>query len=96
MVLCLAKYMEAYKIRRIMYYIGNNTMVIFIWHLLAFRLASLIKTTIWNYPIERIGDYELIADHNEFFWIIYTLIGCVIPLLSNYLITNLLKITHHK
>lgn len=86
MVICFAKNLEKYTIRKILYYIGNHTMVVFIWHLLSFRLASIIKTAIWDYPIERIGDIALISEHNQFFWIIYTLIGCAIPLLLYFLI----------
>lgn len=95
MVFCFAKYLEKYAIRKFLYYIGNHTMVIFIWHLLAFRLASIIKTTIWDYPIERIGDYVLITEQNDFFWIVYTLIGCAIPLLSYYLIYDFPSKTCH-
>lgn len=92
MVFCFSKYLGQYAIRKYLFFIGNHTMVILIWHLLAFRLASFIKATIWGYPIERIGDYKLIAEHNEFFWIIYTLIGLGGPLFSYYLITKLSKI----
>lgn len=84
MVFCFAIYLEKYTIRKILYYIGNHTMVILIWHLVAFRLASLIKATILGCPI----DYNLIAEHNEIFWIVYTIIGLGIPLLSTLIISK--------
>lgn len=80
MILHLSIFLEKNYTCKALYYIGNHTMVIFIWHLLAFRLASLIKTSIYGYPIYRIGDFEIIANHNEYYWIIYTITGVTIPL----------------
>ena len=97
MIICFAKYIEnsqvasRFYICKMLYYIGNNTMVILIWHLFAFKLGSLIKILLFNYPLSRLPEYALIAENNTYFWIIYTIIGCCLPLIINYLITCLKK-----
>ncbi len=91
MLLLFSKYLEDNFTSKTLYYIGNHTMVIFIWHLLSFRLASLIKISIFGYPINRIGDFKIIANDNEYFWIVYTIIGISVPLLLLYCISKIEK-----
>lgn len=65
----------------ILYYIGNHTMPILALNLLALKLGSLIKIWFYNYPIEKLSSHTVIYEHNTFFWLIYTTIGVVVPIL---------------
>lgn len=102
MTLCFAKFVEnshfltKIYICKFLYYIGNHTMVILVWHLLAFKIGSFIKIVIWNYPLSRLPDYDLIKENNTFFWIVYTIIGCGIPLLLSFVITRLKKLINRQ
>lgn len=73
------------SIKKILYYIGNHTMPILALHLLAFKLGNLAKIWLYNMPIDRLSDHTKIPEHNEYFWILYVLLGISIPLLLNYL-----------
>ena len=35
-------------------------------------------------PIYRLAEFQIIEDHNSFFWIIYTTTGIAIPLIIDY------------
>ena len=75
---------EKGKTKTIFYYIGQNTMVIFVLHMLCFKIGNLIKIAIYNMPIYRLADFQIIEDHNSYFLVIYTTIGVTIPLMIDY------------
>lgn len=77
--------LETTKIRYLFYYLGQNTMVIFTLHMLCFKIGNVLKILIYNYPMNRLAEFPIILDNNNFFWIIYTIIGITIPLFINYL-----------
>ena len=77
--------LETKKIKYLFYYLGQNTMVIFSLHMLCFKIGNLLKILIYNYPMNRLAEFQIIIDNNRFFWIIYTIIGITIPLFINYL-----------
>lgn len=77
--------LETKKIKYIFYYLGQNTMVIFALHMLCFKIGNLLKILIYNYPMNRLAEFQIILDNNKFFWIIYTIIGITVPLFVNYL-----------
>lgn len=97
----ISKSLSKTKSRFLLYYIGNHTMVIFIWHLIAFKIGSLIKIAIFNYPTNRLPEYDLIAENNDTFWIVYSFIGCFIPLSFQYIFSRIayhprqIKNIHH-
>ena len=51
---------------------------------LAVKLGNLIKICIYDMPIELLSSYTIITEHNSFFWIIYSMIGTLLPLLIEY------------
>lgn len=62
-------------------YIGANTLYIFGWHLLAFKLVSMIKVGVYHLPWEMVGGHPVVhAGQGQWFWIIYTLFGIALPL----------------
>lgn len=82
--LVISRAIEKGKTKTIFYYIGQNTMVIFVLHMLCFKIGNLIKIAIYNMPIYRLADFQIIEDHNSYFWVIYTTIGVTIPLMIDY------------
>lgn len=78
-----------------LYYIGNNTMPILALNLLALKVGNLLKIWIFNMPIDKLSSYTIIYEHNNCFWVLYTIIGVAIPLICNSLynyITQKIKI----
>ena len=84
MILSVSKIIDRWPVKKYLYYIGNHTMIIFVLHLLVFKIGNLLKIVIYDLPIEKLADYKIILEHNEFFWFVYVLLGCIIPLLFDY------------
>lgn len=84
LIMNISKMIETQNYKYITYYIGQNTMVIFALHMLCFKIGNLLKIAIYNYPIYRLAEFQIIEDHNTYFWTIYTILGIGIPLLIDY------------
>lgn len=70
-------------LRRLLVFIGDNTLYIFILHILAFKPISALK--IWYYGLEpeQIGCHMVIHFNNtDFFWILYSIAGVALPLFA--------------
>ena len=80
-IVILSKYMEKSYIKRFLFYVGNNTMIILALHFTCFKLVSLVKIAIYNYPIERLAEFPIIEDGKPFWWLAYTVCGVFIPLI---------------
>lgn len=69
-------------VARILTYIGNNTLYVFIFHIISFKAVSLLK--IWWYGLDpaQIGCHMVIHynNHEDLFWLLYTVAGTAIPL----------------
>jgi peptidoglycan/LPS O-acetylase OafA/YrhL len=69
-------------VKRFLVFCGDNTLPIFVFHIISFKLVSLLK--IWYYDLDfaQIGCHMVIHDHakDDFFWILYTIVGVGIPL----------------
>ena len=83
-ILIISKATEKVRTKTIFYYIGQNTMVIFALHMLCFKIGNLLKIAIYNMPMYRLAEFQIIEDHNTYFWTIYTIFGIVIPLMIDY------------
>lgn len=69
-------------LRRFLVFCGNNTLCIFVFHIISFKLVSLIK--IWHYDLDylQIGCH-MVVHHNsdsDFYWILYSIVGVGLPL----------------
>lgn len=67
--------------RRVLSYIGEYTMEILTWHFLSFKIVNLLKITVYDWDIERLAEFPVIAENNTFWWPLYTLFGVGLPLL---------------
>lgn len=83
MIFAVSKLIERYSVKRYLYYLGNHTMIILVLHLLVFKIGNLTKIIIYGFPIEKLSDFKIIQENNDYFWIIYSLLGIIIPLLCN-------------
>ena len=81
MVLNISKLMEHTPITKFFYYAGNNTMIILALHFICLKLGNLIKITVYGWPIERLAEFPVIEENNQYWWVLYTIVGVSIPLL---------------
>ncbi|MDE5808521.1 MAG: hypothetical protein K2H76_10430, partial [Muribaculaceae bacterium] len=69
-------------VAKILTYIGNNTLYIFIFHIISFKPISILK--IWWYGLEpeQVGCHMVIHynNHEDLFWLLYTVAATAIPL----------------
>ena len=74
-------------VKKFLVYTGDHTLNIFIFHIISYKVVSLLK--IWYYGLDprQIGCHMVIHDYSQqdFFWILYTIAGVGIPLLGTRL-----------
>ena len=78
------------RIRDALLFIGDNTLYIFIFHIISFKLVSLMK--IWWYDLDfgQIGCHMVIHyRHTDFFWVIYSVVGVAVPVLALYAVRRM-------
>ena len=71
------------RLRRLLIHIGENTLYVFIFHIVAFKAVSLLK--IWYYGLDwhQVGCHMVIHyNHLDFFWVLYGVAGVALPLLG--------------
>lgn len=68
--------------KRALVYIGDHTLYIFAFHLLAFKVVSAIKAGVYHLPWESIGSHTVInaPANNLWFVLLYVIAGVGIPL----------------
>lgn len=69
------------KVMNILNYIGSKTLYILTFHFLSFKLVSYIKIEQFGLSITKLSDFPVIPEHNTYYWIIYSIIGTILPLL---------------
>lgn len=69
-------------VKRSFVFIGNNTLTILTWHMLSFKLVSLIIIFVYGLRVEMWAEFPVIEIYSERGWfILYFLIGVTLPLL---------------
>lgn len=62
-------------------YVGENTLTILTWHLLAFKLVSLLIIVVYHLPIGRLGEFPVIVEYAyKGWWALYLVVGVALPL----------------
>lgn len=83
--------LEYFSSNNFLTYIGNNTMPILTWHFLSFKLVSLLFVILFQLPWERLAEFPYIKVYAfQSGWILYFIIGSLIPLLLNHYINKTL------
>lgn len=69
-------------VKRFLTYTGDHTLNIFIFHIISYKVVSLIKIWYYHLDIRQIGCHMVIHDYSQqdYFWILYTIAGVGIPL----------------
>ncbi len=69
--------------KRVLVYIGDRTLYIFAFHLVAFKLVSAIKVAAYGLPWESVGSYPTVFNpQSNVLWILlYLVVGAGLPLL---------------
>ena len=68
------------KCKKLLTYIGNNTMTILTFHFLAFKVVSMIYILLNDCPIEKLAFFPTIPGL-QYWWIAYAVIGLSLPLI---------------
>lgn len=64
-------------------FIGDNTLYIFILHILAYKPVSLLKIHWYGLDPGQIGTHMVIHEHHDdYFWILYSISGVMLPILA--------------
>ena len=85
----LSRWIDGTKgwLKRFLVYTGDHTLNIFIFHIISYKVVSLLK--IWYYGLDprQIGCHMVIYDYSQedLFWILYTIAGVGIPLFGTWL-----------
>lgn len=69
-------------LKRSLVYIGEHTLYIFIFHICAYKVVSLLKIWYYGLDIRQIGCHMVVHDYSQqdWFWVLYTIAGVGIPL----------------
>lgn len=70
-------------VKRLLTFIGENTLYILVLHIISFKAVSLVK--IWHYGLDwrQIGCHMVIHDHQgDWYWVLYSIAGVTLPLIA--------------
>lgn len=84
----IASYLERRPgpLRSFLCFCGDNTLPIFVFHIISFKLVSALKIMYYGMDWQQIGCHMVIHDHahEDYFWILYTIVGVGLPLLCTW------------
>lgn len=67
------------KIYKIMSFVGKNTATVLTWHLLSFKIVSLIIIALYGLPLERLSEFPVIQEYaNRGGWIVYFIVAMIV------------------
>ena len=75
---------------KFMIFVGNHTFEILTWHLLSFKIISLIIIHFYKLPIVQLASFPTIQIYSvKGWWIAYLVSGVVLPLALTYFINQI-------
>lgn len=79
--LCTAWCKRHHRLTSFFASIGDHTLYIFAFHLLAFKLISALKVWHYDLPWEMVGCHTVVNTPNipDAYWLLYTLVGVLLP-----------------
>ena len=70
------------QVQRVLVYVGDNSIYIFGFHLLAFKLVSALKVGVYALPWSMVGGHPVVQTAtDDAFWMLYAIVGVTLPLL---------------
>lgn len=73
-------------LKRTLVYCGDNTLYVFIFHIISFKLVSALKIMYYGLDWGQIGCH-MVIHHNsktDLFWVLYAIVGTAVPLVWIY------------
>jgi len=88
MVHSIASWLDKHDnaVKRFLVYCGDNTLYIFVFHVISFKIVSALKIMYYGLDWGQIGCH-MVVHHNsttDLFWILYTIVGTAVPLIWIY------------
>lgn len=73
---------SVFFLKRALVYIGDRTLYIFAFHLLAFKVVSAVKVAWYGLPWQHVGGHTVVNAHtDDYFFLLYLMAGVGFPLL---------------
>lgn len=70
-------------VTRVLTYVGDNSIYVFGFHLLAFKAAGAIKVAAYGLPWEMVAQHPVVqVQRDDWFWLCYAAFGLSLPLLT--------------
>ena len=70
-------------LNKILVFIGNNTLYIFIWHFLSMKITTMLIIVIYGLDIETLGTFPVLEEYSlKGWWLLYLLVGVGLPSLG--------------
>lgn len=69
------------RAQNVLNYVGDKTLFLLTFHFISFKLISLILIAYYDLPITRLSDFPVISGFNSFSWVVYSIVGVIIPLI---------------
>lgn len=79
--------------KRVLVYVGRNTIPIIFLHFLCFKIVTAIVVTIKGYPKWQVACFPIL---DQRYWLLYLVTGVCIPLLFNYMLQKVIKLCGRK
>jgi hypothetical protein len=80
----IARWLDRHNgwVKRFLVFCGDNTLPIFVFHIISYKIVSLLKIWYYNMDFAQIGCHMVIHEHakEDWFWVLYTIAGVGIPL----------------
>lgn len=77
------------KIKSFLVACGNHTLSILTWHFICFKFVSLFVVILNHESLNRIAEFPQIRAYSqEGWWVAYTVVGVIIPLIISHYYTN--------
>lgn len=85
------------RARNLLVYLGDHTLPIFVFHIISYKVVSVLKIMYYHLEWEQIGCHMVIHDHasEDCFWILYTIAGVGIPAAVNYAYEHRPRLSGH-
>lgn len=83
---------------RLLTFTGDNTLYVFVFHIISFKVVSALKILYYGLDWGQIGCHMVIHynNHEDMFWLLYTFVGTFLPLGAVWLIQNRSALLHGK
>ena len=84
----VATYIDRFdnRAKHLLVYIGDHTLIIFVLHIISFKVVSALKIVYYGMDWGQIGCHMVIHDHSaeDLFFLAYTLVGVALPLIIEW------------